>query len=137
MLERGDIRLLSLHWLLHGQASRIARRQDLEAGAFVPSAVAARALRRYTSHSTRAQASHRPTMLCPSPLRRGERRVLALTYGWRSARDPDPLGDVLADLRSFVRAFATSHNLTKQELHEWGLFWDCAPDALDIHALDP
>ena len=49
-------------------------------------------------------------------VRRGERALGALTYGWLSMGNPDPAGARLAEVRGFLRAHP----------HVEGLFWDFA-----------
>ena len=108
-LERADIRLVSVHWLLHQRPStfnRMLRRQDLEKMQpcpLLPPKVAAKTLR----------------------LRR--RWVIALTFGWGSPGDPDPTGTVLANVVRALEWFVREHMIKPHEVKQLGLFWECVP----------
>ena len=100
-LRDGSVRLLRCSWLAspasdaflgrEGSAATIKRRQDLPPEAFVPCDEAV------------------------AMLERGDRSVLALSYGWLTALHPDPHGTTLAAVRRF---------LSSTEANDIGLFWD-------------
>ena len=105
-LRDGSVRLLRCSWLsspaadafLGRDASTGAlimnRRQDLPPDAFVPCDEAG------------------------AMLVRGDRSILALSYGWLTALHPDPHGTTLASVRRFL--------LSDTAANEAGLFWDFA-----------
>ena len=101
-LQDGTVLLLRCSWLaspasdafLGRDASGavvMKRRQDLPPEAFVPCDEAV------------------------AMLERGDRSVLALSYGWLTALHPDPHGTTLAAVRRF---------LSSTEANDTGLFWD-------------
>ena len=92
-LRDGSIRLVRVAWLLsdaparsfrRGEAMVMRRCQELPADAFVPPEEAAELLLR------------------------GNRSVLALSYGWLSAAHPDPHGATFAALRLHLQSAARS-----------------------------
>ena len=102
-LRDGSVRLLRCSWLaspasdafLGRDASGaviMKRQQDMPAEAFVPSDEAV------------------------AMLERGDRSILALSYGWLTALHPDPHGTTLAAVRRFLDADAAASDT--------GLFWD-------------
>ena len=95
-LRANDIRLLRISWLCGPSVTKLQRRQLLE---------------------EREREGESP-FLSPEEavevLRRGNRGIAALTYGWLSPGDPDPAGHRLQALRA---AFAELPYLE-------GLFWD-------------
>ena len=101
MLEREDIRLLRVAWLLDQPDDyRMQRRQDLE-------------------RLERADQGMSP-LLCGneaiSLMRNGKREVGALSYGWLLPWDPDPTGSRMVLLRRVL----------KERPHIKALFWDQA-----------
>lgn len=102
-LERGDIALLSLRWLLEERPQRLARRQDLE-----------------KQHHGQAHLSRRSAA---ELLRSGRRRVLAVSYGWRTPGNPDPTGEMMQDLIFFLDKFVAKHHISL-ELTDFGVFLD-------------
>ena len=99
-LERGDIRLLRVEWLLaQPDDFRMQRRQDLE--------------------MLEQQGGLSP-LLSPKEavalLRNGRREIGALTYGWILLWDPDPTGARMVLLRRVL----------KQRKYIKALFWDQA-----------
>ena len=102
-LEHGGIRLISVHWLLHGQPNFVSR-NDLPEEAFVDTADA---IDMMTS---------------------GERRIFASSHGWHGSdigKGPDPTGARLKQSIAFFR-WLLGH-LPEQELKRYGYFidWMC------------
>ena len=102
-LRDGSVRLLRCNWLaspasdafLGRDASGaviMKRQQDMPEEAFVPCEEAV------------------------AMLERGDRSILALSYGWLTALHPDPHGTTLAAVRRFLDADAAASDT--------GLFWD-------------
>ena len=103
-LRSGDIRLLSMFELLNQPLRKIERRQDLEKRPG-PSLFLGR---------RRAAAL----------LRREERRVLVLSFGWGSPGSPDPTGAILKHLVRFLEWLRDELRLSAKEQREYGGFWD-------------
>ena len=107
-LERSDVRLVRSSWILSEATSRMPFRQQLEA------------------LEAERGASASP-LLSPEEavalIRRGDRSVGSLTYGWVSPGEPDPAGERLAVLRRTLREYP---NLA-------AVFWECAPKAFETH----
>ena len=100
-LEREDIRLLRVEWLLAQPANfKMQRRQDLE-------------------QIERADSGQSPLLVgteSAALIRSGKRQVAGLSYGWLLPWDPDPTGERTALLR---RALSERPHIT-------ALFWDQA-----------
>ena len=80
-LQDGTIRLVRAQWLLSAACPAVMpRRQELPEEAFCSA----------------DEASER--------LRRGDRSIIALSYGWLTAAHPDPHGQTLAALRQHLRS---------------------------------
>lgn len=114
-LRRGDIRLLSLRWLLEARPTRIRRRQEMES-------VDTQAMRR----DPNAARPFVPAEDAATLLRRGERRVLVLSYPWLQELDPDPVGERCAQVLRLVEHIARKLGIRDNpaELERYGLFWD-------------
>lgn len=102
-LERGDVVLLSLKWLLEERPQRLARRQDLE-----------------KQYRGQAYLSRRRAA---ELLRSGRRRVLAVSYGWRTPGDPDPTGEMIQDVICFLDWFVAAYHIYLK-LDDFGIFFD-------------
>lgn len=100
-LEREDIRLLRVEWLLAQPANfKMRRRQELE-----------ELERAHTGLSPLLVGTESATLI-----RNGKRQVAGLSYGWLLPWDPDPTGERTALLR---RALS-------ERPHIKALFWDQA-----------
>lgn len=101
MLQREDIRLLRVDWLLDQPENyRMQRRQDLE--------------------KLQAVDRGQSPLLCGNEavalVRNGAREVGALSYGWLLPWDPDPTGERMVLLRRVLR----------ERPYIKALFWDQA-----------
>ena len=98
VLQNGDIRLVRSSWLLNQPVNyHMARRQELE----------------------KLSGADSPLISCDDAVqyvRRGDRCVGALTYGWNTLGDPDPTGQRLAVMRKAL----TEHT------HIKAFFWEFA-----------
>ena len=112
-IRAGAIRLLRVSWLLAQQRRdggwRLVQRQALE---------------RLQAESPLGRGPFLSTAEALALFHRGDRSVLALSYGWLSQGDPDPFGARLAALTAFLRAHAGT--CVRTSASELGLFWDYA-----------
>ena len=100
---RGDIRFLSVKWLLRSRDADgpLRRRQELEAHAFLTPAAATKALKA------------------------NRRRIFVLSYGWGLRGEPDPSGEIQSHLTQFLTWYADWYCVSERDLDGFGVFWVC------------
>jgi hypothetical protein len=103
-LRSGDIRLLSMFELLNQRLHKIERRQALE--------------------KRRGPSLFLGRRKAAELLKREERRVLVLSFGWGSPSSPDPTGVILEHLIRFLEWLRDELRLSAKEQRNYGVFWD-------------